>query len=129
MFIGIVFSIILLTWHFVEKTPEREKSTPTKIEVRAATISKGRLIKDGEHPAIQVTIKNNTNKVLDTIRGHIDLYDSHGLFGNCWENLKNFEPNEEKDVVIECWAFKTGQLPNDTIIKTRVRYVWVQAAS
>ena len=131
LFLGFGLSLSAITWKsingnsFVDEGTSSTKEIPTD----EASISEAKLILMGKWPVIEVSIKNNTDKELETIRGHINLYDAEGLFGNCWENFKNFLPHEEKRLAIDCWGFNVNSLPKGTKIESKIRYVWFKEAS
>ena len=131
IFLGAGFFLCLFIWkqinldseNYLSKRPLKETGTSI------ASISHERLVKTGDKLSIEVIIKNKTDKELDTVRGHVDFYDAGGMFGNCWENFKNFLPNERRKLAIKCWKFKAHQVPADTILRSKIRYVWIENAS
>ncbi len=131
LFLGLSIAFSLFLWEKTEnKTHNNTRNFDSiKASIDKADINKGKLLLTSEIPKIEVVIKNNTNIELDTIRGHVDLYDNDGLFGSCWENFKRFKPLEERKLIIECWQFKANNLPKNTRIKSKIKYVWVQNKS
>ena len=120
--LGAGVSISIITWTLMNTNTPKNSNTSIEIDPSSAKIEIINLDTTDAYPKIRVIIQNGLNKEVYRIRGHIDFYDSEGLFGNCWENFGIFNAHEKKEVEINCWNITSDKLPNNTSVRARVPY-------
>jgi hypothetical protein len=125
---GIGLLIVIAIWGWGESSFFEEKlddESWREIETSNAKVKTDRIVEYATMFTILATVTNVSDFELESVRVEADLFDTAGLFGSCTKFAKNLKPKGQQEITIECYNFRTDQIPEDTKVELHISEVYV----
>lgn len=132
LFFGFGILLAVGIWHFIEEKAEDLEQSDSRYsyhDVSLVELGEGRLISFSDYVTIAISVKSKFDFLVDRVSIEARLYDTTGLFGECWSQHLKLEPFEYREIVIHCNNFRTSTIPEDTTFIAVVSKVYVDSTN